>query len=486
MPEWSKGLAWKASVRAIVPGVRIPSSPPRTFDNNLHPPLAGHAVHCNGIFAYTEDMKTRQQSPEELFPKGFFWGSATSSHQVEGGTDNQWSAWEKRNAGRLAAHAKMYWQVWQQERFSEMHAPKNYLSGEASDQYRRYKEDIALAASLGHTAYRFSIEWSRIQPQEGAWNEEAVEHYRDVVRTLRTYHMEPFVTLWHWTVPHWFARRGDWQHKNAPQDFAAFAGRFAAALPDVRFWMTLNEPMVYAGQSYLKGAWPPQYKNPVRWFRVVQNLIRGHNAASAAIKAALPSAQVGIAKNNAVFAPLAPTFLSRPFAALPRFLWNAIFLKHTAPALDFIGLNYYMRPGIRFFHVQDASVPRSDLGWELHPAAIRQALRELAPYHKPVYITESGLADADDHLRPWYLLETLKAVRAAMDDGVDVQGYFHWSLLDNMEWDKGRWPRFGLVAVDYATQKRTPRHSAYLYRDIIYAGGITDPVRTAHKACCLR
>lgn len=365
-----------------------------------------------------------------------------------------------------------------------MHNPENYRSGDACDQYHRFQGDIALAADFGHTAHRFSLEWSRIEPQEGAWNADAVAHYESVVRAIHAHGMEPFVTLWHWTLPQWFTARGGWEHPDAPRIFAAYAGRIAAVLPGVRFWITLNEPMVSASMSYLKAAWPPQRRNPYRFWNVVRNLIRGHHAAYAAVKRVQPEAIIGIAQNNAVFAPLTPRVFSRPLAAIPRYIWNTLFLQRTASALDFIGLNYYMRVGMRFGHVPDPAAPRSDLGWELHPSAIRAALNELAQYGKPVYITENGLADATDRLRPWYIVKTLHAVRAAMDDGVDVRGYFHWSLIDNVEWDKGRWPRFGLVAVDYKTQKRTPRHSAYLYHDIIRERGVTDAVRAAHAHCC--
>src|SRR3989338_9923295 len=190
------------------------------------------------------------------FPKDFFWGAATSSHQVEGNNHNDWSVWEKENAERLS------------QKSGGKYPPENFISGGACDHYNRYKEDFDIAKSLGHNAHRFSIEWSRVEPEEGKFNEKELEHYRDVVQALRERDMEPFVTLWHWTLPLWLRDKGGVLAEYFPARFSRYVERVCHHIgKDVQFWITVNEPEIYALNSYVRGKWPPQKKWPISFFR---------------------------------------------------------------------------------------------------------------------------------------------------------------------------------------------------------------------------
>lgn len=387
------------------------------------------------------------------FPKDFLWGAATSAHQVEGGNFNDWTKWEKENAKILAKEAKDYWQDWQQEKFPKMFEPSNYISGRACDHYHKYEEDFDIAKTLGHKAHRFSIEWSRIEPEEGKFNEEEIEHYRKVLKSLRERGLEPFVTLYHWPLPLWLEQKGGWLNKRTSYYFDRYIKIISEKLFDlVDYWVTLNEPNVYSAQSFLTGEWPPQKKNPLKYLRVLKNLTRAHKQAYKSLHLIDKNCNVGIAKNNICFK-------FNPFAD---YFWNKYFLNKIKNQQDFIGLQYYFYNS--FLKPKDVLV--SDLGWDIIPQGIYSVLRQLKRYNKPIYITENGLADADDSKREKFIKEHLKYVHKAIEEGVDVRGYFYWSLLDNFEWNKGFWPRFGLVEVDYNTLERKVRPSAWKYAEI--------------------
>ena len=195
------------------------------------------------------------------FPKGFYWGAATSSHQVEGGMNNDWTKWELDNAERLAKGASIKWTKWQQEKFPEMFDPQNYISGNAAGHYHRYQEDFDIAQSLGHNAHRFSIEWSRIEPEEGKFDEKEIEHYRQVIFALRQRNIEPFVTLWHWPNPIWIGEMGAWKNKKTARYFIRYAERIFSEYKDlVKFWIPLNEPGTEVSLGYLFGNQPPGLK----------------------------------------------------------------------------------------------------------------------------------------------------------------------------------------------------------------------------------
>jgi len=401
------------------------------------------------------------------FPKNFYWGSATSAHQVEGGNHNDWSEWEKKNAERLAKEAKEKWQPWQQEKFPEMFNPENYISGRACDHYHLYEQDFDIAKKLGHNAHRFSIEWSRIEPEQGKFNEKEIEHYRKVILALKKRGIEPFVTLWHWTNPLWIRDMGGWENKKITDYFERYAEKISNALGEnVKFWITLNEPEIYASNSYFAGVWPPQKKNLFAYLRVLNNLIKAHRKAYGVIKKANSNSKIGIAKNNIYFEAYQNKLVNRVLKKFIDWWWNFYFLNRIRNHQDFIGLNHYFHNRINYGFNKNENKKISDIGWELYPEAIYYVLKDLKRFNKPIYITENGLADGGDKKRSWFILESLKNIGKAINEGVNVRGYLHWSLMDNFEWDKGFWPRFGLVEVNYKTLERKIRPSALQYAKI--------------------
>lgn len=407
---------------------------------------------------------------EGQFPKGFLWGAATSAHQVEGNTRNDWTEWEKENAPRLASEAKArfgYLPNWSDIE-KEATDPNNYISGIACDHYNRYKEDLALAKSLGHNAHRFSIEWSRVEPEEGKFNQEAIEHYREVIKSCRENGLEPFVTLWHWPLPLWLSSRGGILNNNFPNLFSKYVRKVAHGLTGARFWITLNEPEIYTSHSYLKGLWPPQKKSFLAFLWVMDKLTKSHLAAYAEIKKINPEAQIGIAKNNVWFE--ATGLWNKTLKTAADWFWNHLFLDRISKQQDFIGLNHYFHNRINYRFNKNENKRTSDMGWELYPESIYHCLMDLKKYNKPIYITENGIADKKDNQREKFIRENLKWVLKALKEGVDIRSYFYWSLLDNFEWDKGFWPRFGLVEVDRKTLERKIRPSAYVYKKIIENG----------------
>lgn len=398
------------------------------------------------------------------FPADFLWGSAISSHQVEGDNINDWTEWEESPSRH--AHLHKHGHI-------KKYGLDNFLSRRAARHHHLYKDDHRLAKDLGHNALRLSLEWSRIEPTEGVFDEEAIRHYRTMIRHLKEQGIEPLVTLWHWTIPLWLRDKGGWQSRQTPEYFNRYVRKVVGELRDeVTVWVTLNEPEIYTLNSYLTGVWPPQKKNPLAYWQVIHNLVRGHKLAYATIHELQPTAQVGIAKNNIYFEPHQNLPINRLIKKACDWWWNFYFLNHLRGTQDFIGLNYYFHNRIHWAFGENENKVVSDLGWELHPEGIYHVLVDLKRYNKPIYITENGLADATDEKRTWFITNILKFTHQAIQEGVNVKGYLHWSLIDNFEWDKGFFPRFGLVEVDFETMERKPRASALVYRDIIKNKGI--------------
>lgn len=403
------------------------------------------------------------------FPEGFLWGAATSAHQVEGGNKNDWTQWEKKNAKRLACEAKVKWADWQQKKFPEMFDPKNYISGRACDHYNRYEEDLDIAKSLNLNAFRISIEWSRIEPREGKFDEKEIEHYRKVLKAIRARGMEPFVTLWHWTNPVWLEEKGGVLSSEFPIYFERYAQWIAEKLKgEVCFWLTLNEPTAVIAASYSAGIWPPQKKNPLAALKVYKNLSKAHNLAYKKIHEISRNAEVGFVNIlNFLEANNEKSALDNLSIKIGNYFSNKKFFNLTIGNNDFLAIDYYFHHRIKFpAFLKNKNKEISDLGWEIYPEGIYHILLDIKKYNLPIYITENGIADAGDGKRKKFIKEHLQFVYAAIRHGVDVRGYFHWSLLDNFEWDKGFWPRFGLVEVDYKTMERKIRPSAREYAKI--------------------
>ncbi len=391
------------------------------------------------------------------FPKGFLWGAATSAHQVEGGNRNDWTEWEKENAPDLAQRARG-----DKKRFPEITDPSNYISGMADDHYNRYEEDHRIAASLNHNAHRFSIEWSRIEPEEGQFDKKEIDHYRKVIQSLKRSGMEPFITLWHWTLPLWVRDKGGVESREFPKYFARYARKMAEEYKnEVRFWMTLNEPTSVISNAYIKGDWPPQKKNPLKALSVAKILARAHREGYSVIKEVDREMQVGFGNIMTCFEPRESIIASILDYWNNRYFFNLCGVDNH----DYLALQYYFHRRVGFLK-KKSNEKISDMGWGLRPEAIYHLLKDLSRYDKPIYVTENGLADADDRYREWFITESLRAAGRAIEEGVDLKGYFHWSLIDNFEWDKGFWPRFGLVEVDRENLERRLRTSSRYYAQI--------------------
>lgn len=402
--------------------------------------------------------------PELKFPKSFLWGVSTAAHQVEGGNHNQWSEWELESAKSLAIRSTYQFEDldnWPAIKHAAKQ-PGNYVSGGAANHYALYEQDFDLARNLHMNAFRFSVEWSRIQPEEGAWNAEAVRHYKDYIAALKKRGLEPVMTLFHFTLPIWFARKGGFERRANVRDFVEFVDRLLEELgPSVRYIITINEPEIYVHHSYISGEWPPQQTRKLLGLRVYRNLAVAHNRVARVIHQKSRKYKVSVAKNNTFVYPGDDAWLSRLSASIAQYATDDYFLKQVYKSCDFLGVNYYQDTRIYGYRTHNPQENVSDIGWDMQPQHIEFVLKRLHDKYKlPILITENGLADAEDKHRQWWLMQTIVAVGKAMEGGVAVIGYLHWSLLDNFEWDKGVWPRFGLYAVDYTTGVRTPRPSA--------------------------
>jgi beta-glucosidase len=409
------------------------------------------------------------------FPQGFYWGAATASYQVEGGIEN--CDWAK-----AAREGKVP------------------TAGRSSDHYNRYEEDFNIAKRLGHNAHRFSIEWARIEPEEGKFDEKEIEHYRNVLRALHSRGMTPFITLWHFTLPLWFSESGGFERKDSPEIFARYCKFVVERLGDLcGHFVTINEPEIYTSLGWIRGAWPPfkrfsligfskEVTNEHRetessakrslgafflFLRVLRNLSKSHNLAYQEIKSTNGDAKVSIVKHVHVFDSNAnPLNILKKKVA--HYFLNQYLLSRVHHCLDYLSLNYYRYTKFG----DDRNYPKSDMGWNLNPEKIYWALMYLSDLKKPIIISETGIADEDDSDRAAYITTQLEVTWQAIQDGADVRGYMYWSLLDNYEWDLGYEKRFGLVEINYDTLERKVRPSAYVYRDICLQNGF--PVSTGN------
>ena len=419
------------------------------------------------------------------FPKGFLWGCATSAHQVEGNnTNNDWWAWEQE--GRV---------------------PEK--SGEACRHFELYEKDFDLAKLLGHNAHRFSIEWSRVEPRAGEWDESALSHYRAVLESLRARGIEPIVTLHHFTNPLWLAQKGGWENPQTIQFFERYVRRMTQEFaPLVRYWNTLNEPMVYVYKGYHEGSWPPGEKSIPKAIQVVRHLAHAHVHAYRVIHEESTrkgvEAKVSLAHHTLIFSPCHSHSLPDRFSSWLRYqLFNFSLLDafqsgwlffpgiftERLPAkrsLDYIGVNYYTRDFVEFQGLGIPAIfgrvctllhhrrkyPRNQMGWEIYPQGLCQLFHRLKRYRLPILVTENGICVERDEQRDEFIYSHLASLAQAVKEGAPVMGYLYWSLLDNFEWAEGFVPRFGLIEVDYKTQERKVRPSALKMAELIRAGTI--------------
>lgn len=412
----------------------------------------------------------------------FLWGSATSSHQIEGNNcANDWWAWETQ--GRL-----------------------KIPSGLACDSYNRFHEDFEIISRLGHNAHRFSLEWSRFEPEENQWNEEAFAHYDEVFRELQARKIEPVVTLHHFTNPEWFSKKGGWLSDQTVPLFCRYVDRVVRAYGKyVRFWITINEPLIYLYHGFFSGLWPPGFKSYDDSLKVFKNQIYAHVGAYRTIHSGYEAhlkqrPAVSMAMHMTHFTPCNPNSMRDRWAAFARnWFVNTLFpealrtgylfypgvfseflpLRNT---LDYIGLNYYTRDFIRYHGIfgegafLGSVVPKeecgqtggekNEMGWDIYPEGLYLILRDLARFKLPVMVTENGICAREDTQRVRFIRDHLESVSRARREGVPVNGYFYWSLLDNFEWAHGFEPRFGIVEVDYKTQQRKIRPSAHVLSEM--------------------
>lgn len=377
------------------------------------------------------------QKQRLTFPKGFLWGTASSAYQTEGGNSNaDWWAWE-RSAKR--------------EKFlrDQDLDPADFQSGIACDFYHRFDEDFTLAAKLHHNAIRLSIEWSRIEPWEGVFDEAVLAHYKEMLRAAKSRGLTVFLTLHHYTAPQWFIKKGGFTKKENITHFLHYARHATKELsPDVDFWVTFNEPELYAAQCYALGIHPPQVRSYRAAWKVLHNLITAHNLLAEYIQEHLGK-PVSMAFNLSDLLPYG--FLGKYATRLLNNIVNEYVLRRTVDRCDYIGVNYYIHHHVGLFGFRKHSHSHhreTDRHWGIHPRGIERVLVRLKKYHKPVYVLENGLADADDTKRERFIRDHLFFVHRAIERGVDVRGYLYWSLTDNFEWEEGFWPRFGLIEID--------------------------------------
>lgn len=386
-----------------------------------------------------------------VFPDNFIWGTAVSSYQTEG--DNKNSDW---------------WE-WEQNKKEGQKFPKE-KSGIACDSYNRYEEDLDLCVKLNNNAFRLSLEWSRIEPKRNEFDKTEIEHYKKVLISAKHRNLKTFVTLHHFTVPIWFAKLGGWSNIFSPYIFAKYAKKCAEELGGlVDAFLTINEPQVYMLESHVRGIWPPNIKNLFLSFVVQLNLIKGHKLAFSNIKSVNKNYPVGIVKNIVWYEVTQSKFYFLD-KLLSKFLYYVncdFFIKPILSCLDLIGLNYYFTSRIECFKIKNPNNIVSDLNWWINPEGLKKVLIDLKRFALPIYITENGLADSHDILRQSFIENMLFSCYTAIKEGVDLRGYFYWSLIDNFEWHEGFWPRFGLVEIDRENNlARVPRRSFYYYADI--------------------
>jgi len=398
-------------------------------------------------------------------PKGLGLGCATAATQIEGGdTNNSWYDWATKKG-----------------RIKDRTSPKR-----ANNHWVLYEQDIKLMAQMGMEHYRFGIEWSRIEPTQGNFNREAMEHYRKEIKLLLRYHIKPLVTLHHFSNPIWFEKMGAFETSACIPIFRKYVTYVVEHLKDLcTDFVTINEPNVYATNGYVYGEWPPGKKSFFTAMRVMKNLTLCHVAAYQEIHRIFGSdkAMVGFANHLRVFAPYSKNPLYALEAKIMEYLFQGALTKSmssgklafplgfTAPLgegkfYDYIGINYYTRSAIK--HFGSYTFPgrkTNNLGWDIYPEGLAILCKDqYKKYKAPIWITENGTCDKDDSFRAQYIYDHIKQIT---DSKLPIERYYHWTFLDNFEWAEGESAPFGLVKCDFETQKRTIRRSGAFYSEMI-------------------
>lgn len=444
------------------------------------------------------------------FPDDFLWGVATSSHQIEGGY---------RDGGRGES-------IWDRLAAKPGRIADGSDAAVACDHYHRWREDVDLMKWLGVGAYRFSIAWPRVMPDGRSLNNEGLDFYEGLVDALLEAGIRPFVTLYHWDLPQTLQDKGGWSTRETAEAFVEYTRAAARRLGDrVPFWVTHNEPWCIATLGHEEGHHAPGHRDPAEALRVAHHVLLSHGWAAAALRQDSPRSKVGIVLNLVPVWPASPDAADSEAARrfdgfFNRWYLDPLFRGHypedatedrlrrghletqdlpfaepgdletIAAPLDFLGVNYYSRVVVKADEkgepVAFPPVPEeelTDMHWEVFPRGLYDLLVRIKKEYNPadIYITENGAAYSDgpdatgriaDGRRIEYLRSHLTAAHRAISEGVPLRGYFVWSLLDNFEWAHGFTKRFGLYWVDFDSQQRIPKDSAFWYRDVIAANAI--------------
>ncbi len=408
-------------------------------------------------------------------PDDFLLGAATAATQIEGGDrNNNWYRW-----------------------FESGHVKDGSDPSVACDHWNRVAEDTALLTELGCHTYRLGVEWSRIEPEPGRFDESAISHYREELQKLRDSGIVPLLTIYHFSHPLWFEAMGGWMSRRSIECYLRFAEVVVRRLGDlVDDWVTINEPNIYLVFGYVMGVWPPGRKSIRRFFRGRRHMVRAHRAAYEMIhristELGRPQPKVGVAHHLRVFDPatdrIADRFMARFYATMSQGIFVSAMTGTPGDGgrcwADFVGVNYYSRDIVHFVpnpaigfgrRMSLEGAPVNDLGWERYPEGLYRVVRWVAERHRlPIYITENGTCDSRDAFRSRYVYDHLYQIHRLIEDGIDVRRYYHWTLTDNFEWTEGTTARFGLVYVDFETQRRAPRESARFYADICRRRAVT-------------
>ena len=422
------------------------------------------------------------------FPKSFIWGTATAAHQVEGDCHNNWSEFEKACKDENTPNIK-----------------DSQFSGNACEHWDRYKQDIQLISNIGVTHYRFSVEWSKIEPRKGKFDLDAITHYSEVINELILNGITPVISLHHFTHPIWFENIGGFEKKENIPHFVSFSRKIFNSYSDrVKYWCTINEPAVFAVQGYFSGMFPPGKKNPKMTGKVLRNLLESHVQVYHELKRQKngEGSEIGIVKNINQFDPWRRYFILdwllvialnyvfnlstiRFFKTgifkicIPGLIWEKHRNQKAVESLDFFGLNYYSHNHIKFnpfkpdyfelkYHKDDIM---TDMPYTIYPEGIYRAIKLVSQLNKPIIITENGVADKEDLFRSIYITRYIYAINRAINDGYNIIGYYYWSLMDNFEWAFGYDMKFGLYEVDFKSQKRKLREGSKSYIKIINNNG---------------
>jgi beta-glucosidase len=374
----------------------------------------------------------------------FLWGAGISAHQTEGG--NKTSDW------------------WDFE-IDTLHERGGDASGDAVDHWNHYKEDIDLLADAGLNAFRFSIEWAKVEPKEGKYDEKVLKHYEDVLKHLKKRKISSCVTLWHFSLPKWAADKEGVLNRSVRRRFYAYVDECAKRFNNVvDIWDTINEPMVYLMEGYRWGKWPPGFRSRLKAFRVFF-VLRSLHRNSYQILKQHGAKTVGIAKSLIVFeCTNKANIFHRVQRAYKNYIWNKSFFAYAKQFHDYIGINFYI---VEIVGPKIKEYEKDDMGWEIRTRGLELALHEAKKFEKPIYVLENGIATRDDKKRVAYIESRTRDIKRALKKGIDIRGYFHWSLLDNFEWAHGYSKRFGLIAVDRESMKRKAKPSLKAYGTLV-------------------